>query len=704
MQWLTKRFLQLSIHRQVQAGIISVSFSVCLAVLCLLFFNTFLLVNLAYNNIMQALNFKEDQYIENCAMNIDSQVVILSELGKQNVQVLRNFINNNKRNPDFINNLVYMDIPSTGNSMCDYKGNCLNYKILIPEAAVYPRPSFQFQLKIMKHCLSLLDRMYKTRMYNFTAQPVFEEITVIDNVHNAIFFYPNFAIDTSYDIMKFKKTVTVLANIATSNYSPQMISSNMISDPFNLNKTMLTTPFFSALIPITHYELPYNEKNLFQGLMFSYFSPMYKDIGERYNYAQLLNITNVVDIVLGNWRVSTLDYYTQQETIKFKGLSVMSLRNDNSLAINSITCNMFRQLYNFQNNATIPEVPMPKITDCFRYANGNNTFLNTFSITNSTDHLYHERRAKISLINNYLDETSDDDGYMFKIFRYYFPYNTTKISIKSNFYFNINYYAYFFQDQSQMKNKQSFVFYKTTSLVIMTMFYSWTLWYIILVVIGIILVRTTYKISSPINSLIHYVTCSFGESQSAGGPTADKKLTIDNIEFKDDSDINELFQICRSLIKGGFSEEVVLSSGNSNVNAYNNISFVKTNNLIIQEDIIESKTEDANNLFRYKMTDDEQGKLLEEEKKLQTRMPSASISERKRNKKSTLLRKTLVKNNSVLLNEGKEVQIGSNDVDNYFNNNVQSMFSDEFKNENNFLNQSFRKVTNNCLNLKLIKL
>jgi hypothetical protein len=705
MKWLTNRFLKLSIHRQVQVGIIGVSLSVCLSVLCLLFFNTFLLINLAYTDIVQVLNFKEDQYIENCAMNLDSQVVILFELGKQNVQVLRNFIQNNKRNQDFVNNLANMDIPTSGNTICDYKNLCANYKILIPEALVYPQPSFQLQLKIVKSILPLLDRIYKTRFFEkkYTAQPLFEEVSIMDNVHNAIFFYPNFTLDDSYNITKFKKSIAVLTNITSTLYNPQMISSNMIADPFNLNKTMATTPFISALIPGVHYELPYNDKNLFQGLLFSTFSSLYKQAGT-YDNVKLANYTNIIDIVLGNWRVNTLDYYTQENAIKFKGLRILGTRADNSIALNSITCNMFRSLYNFQNNLTVPSAVLPMLADCFLYDKGNSTFFKVFGITNSTDYLYHERRARIPLINNYLDTGSDDQGIEYKVFRYFFPYITTKITIKSNFYFNINFMVYFLQDQSHMRYKQTFLFYKATSVIIMAMFYSWTLWYLVLLAIGIILIRTIDKISNPINSLIQYVTCSFGQEG-----TQPQKLSIDNIEFKDDSDINDLFQICRSLIKGGFSEEIVLANSDNGLNAYNNISYVKSNNLIIQEDIIESQTEDANNLFRYKQNDEEQVKLVEDKGPELKSCPTTPRSRKIKMSALKTLRKTWIKNSSILARnsqmEKKEVHMSNNEIDNFYYNNIQNLFNDEFMIEsNNYVNDVFKKVSNDGKILKIIKI
>ncbi len=71
-----------------------------------------------------------------------------------------------------------------------------------------------------------------------------------------------------------------------------------------------------------------------------------------------------------------------------------------------------------------------------------------------------------------------------------------------------------------------------------------------------------------------------------------KEKNLDNIKFEDDETINKFFNICKNLIKGGLKDEnLKVKQKHFNDDAYNNISFMKSNNLIVQEDKIIKETE-----------------------------------------------------------------------------------------------------------------
>ena len=73
---------------------------------------------------------------------------------------------------------------------------------------------------------------------------------------------------------------------------------------------------------------------------------------------------------------------------------------------------------------------------------------------------------------------------------------------------------------------------------------------------------------------------------------------IDNISYKDDKDIDDLFKICQVLIVGGFKQKEFYKRNNA-MNVYNNVAVVKTNNLMINEYEIESKKdEDYHEIFK----------------------------------------------------------------------------------------------------------
>ena len=107
------------------------------------------------------------------------------------------------------------------------------------------------------------------------------------------------------------------------------------------------------------------------------------------------------------------------------------------------------------------------------------------------------------------------------------------------------------------------------------------LWLILLLIIIIIVLKISHSISDPIDKLIQPVPMNDNSSRELN-------KYFQNISYTDDSTINELFVLCKKLIVGGFKseEDYKQKKKNNNINSYNNISLVKTNNMIINENEI----------------------------------------------------------------------------------------------------------------------
>ncbi len=107
------------------------------------------------------------------------------------------------------------------------------------------------------------------------------------------------------------------------------------------------------------------------------------------------------------------------------------------------------------------------------------------------------------------------------------------------------------------------------------------------------LFQVTRNITGPINKISEIVTSLGRESNQEEGIS---KLSDENFTYSDDKDINELFLICKKIIKGGFSDDHINTNTINNESLYyigfshNHISYVKTNNLIIDEVKIEEAT------------------------------------------------------------------------------------------------------------------
>lgn len=81
-----------------------------------------------------------------------------------------------------------------------------------------------------------------------------------------------------------------------------------------------------------------------------------------------------------------------------------------------------------------------------------------------------------------------------------------------------------------------------------------------------------------------------------------KEKNLNNIKFPDDETINQFFNICKKLIKGGLVDEnLKVKQMQYHDEAYNNISFMKSNNLIVQEEkILKETVSRSDKIFSHK--------------------------------------------------------------------------------------------------------
>ena len=166
----------------------------------------------------------------------------------------------------------------------------------------------------------------------------------------------------------------------------------------------------------------------------------------------------------------------------------------------------------------------------------------------------------------------------FKIFQGIYPLNS--INVYSSFLYNdIIFINFYFTDLFT-----NYIYMQTIRDVCYTYFFeiilisSAILWAAILLIIIIIVLKISHSISDPIDKLIQPVPMNDNSSKEIN-------KYFKNISYTDDSTINDLFILCKKLIIGGFKseEDYKQKKKNKMINSYNNISLVKTNNMIINE-------------------------------------------------------------------------------------------------------------------------
>ena len=255
---------------------------------------------------------------------------------------------------------------------------------------------------------------------------------------------------------------------------------------------------------------------------------------------------------------------------------------------------IYQNYTNITNLSLAPYQPINSIYSCFSDPTGNKSFANYY-FTNDTDMSHQppiKRRVNIPLFY----------GRRWKSFRYIQPDYYTQILQNSDFFLELNSFLYIFKNVDLFEYYSYILFIKLRASFFMVLYLNLTIWYLTIICIAVILVYVTSSLTTPINKLIKLVA-SIGKENS--DPNDESKEDMKNIKFPDDMDIDELFQICINLINGGFSDnEEKLNTFKFLSSAYNNISFVKLNNIIIDDEKIEkNSSECSKGIFQYKSLD-----------------------------------------------------------------------------------------------------
>lgn len=179
------------------------------------------------------------------------------------------------------------------------------------------------------------------------------------------------------------------------------------------------------------------------------------------------------------------------------------------------------------------------------------------------------------------DQEIDKNKNSFKIYQGIYPLNS--INMFTSFLYNnimfINFYfSELFSNYLDIKSIQDIVYTYFFQIIFISRV---VVWGILLAIIIIIVLKISHSISDPIDKLIQPVPMNDNSSRELN-------KYFQNISYTDDSTINDLFVLCKKLIIGGFKseEDYKQKKKNKMINSYNNISLVKTNNMIINEEEI----------------------------------------------------------------------------------------------------------------------
>jgi len=302
------------------------------------------------------------------------------------------------------------------------------------------------------------------------------------------------------------------------------------------------------------------------------------------NYS-LLSQNEMINSVFGYWDSNIIDDLAFSSVNTFRGIKMIftSFKEKDFNVITVSTCTYYLYLYklfNPESNFTSKSV-YNNITDCFNFPLAKET-INSYLFN---DQKYNDYIIRRKLHVPVLNDTWVNELIYFKFFKYMNPDYFTQSLLNSDFFTINKLHLYLLKTLKYMNQDKKAVFFKFTALLASIMMTNFMLWILVIVVIYINILRIINSITNPIAYLIKYLT-----SISKGKMENQVDLKIFNDGLNIDKDINDLFKICKQLIKGGYFFK------NSNLNksfdegqkiSYNNIAIIKSNNFIVDEKELE---------------------------------------------------------------------------------------------------------------------
>jgi len=608
MKWLKKNFLQLSIKGQLYSGVISVSVCVCILVFILLGVNVFILLNMSYTDILNVIDEKETQQLDSTSFYIDFKMSTETDLSKIGIQWLRNILENLNRNKDFDIQFRNTNIKSfvkeysiDPSQECNEKQNrtCLTYK----KFGTYDQTEFDSYILRLAIAFPILNKTYDIKFHGFTDQKLFNQIIIASNVYNTIFLYPFTKFNTDFNVNDFKPFMQMQAD-STQNYIfnyKNIMSNNDLyyslpnQTNISFSEKILQSPILSYYF-ISNNQPYYSDEKL--GIFT--FSPKYTSFNQEMD-KKLKESNKIVDVIIGNWQSRLIDIDLFQSIKMFRGIKAF-ITNINETKYSILTpssCNYYKKFYELQNEKNLTkDYIYDNVLDCFEFLPGR-TMLNTSFLQDPVYYnFYVKKKFYLPLINKYgsFSELVENDSIYYKIGKYFLPSNTVLKLNNSIFFTFTHLFLYIFKNEAFIKISFHFIFIKILGVFTQIVMINLLVWYIMILIIILLLFQVTGNITKPIEKLFEMVTCIGQDNR--------KNDTNDEIYELDagDKDINELMRLCINIIKGGFSDYSKQKMNDdimkNIVGVYNNISYIKTNNLLLDEDKMDSSSFfNSNSLF-----------------------------------------------------------------------------------------------------------
>ena len=638
----------MSIKKQISFGLFGMAILTCLNVFVLIFITAIILSSTLYHSIIYALEKMDNNMINIFGHYADYTGTIFMDEGKLEIQIIRFFYKNLDEIAQGINFQNYFneftsfvqlnnffikntEINESLYTKCKRTSNC--YYLQIFNSGTFSL----VEQTIFTLMIPLLTISMKVKPYDKYAGYLFDEIYFALKEKN---LYLSFPFDEnkltnsdykSYSDIAFSNLTTTL----TTKYQKEIFyinnKLNTISesdcnyDNYVLYNPAIITNFIGNEPLLTPF---YKIENSFPEI--GSFSFLKSD----FQCGKTTSFNYLIDYIGGKW---------ERNVINRLSLSLTN-RVSNTESLLSMSWEVCSTLYrlgifysdeyngNKSHLTTEIETGNAKFSDCFFNKKAQEFVLKTFKHDITS---FNQPKFQMTFAS-YNYSMDINQKIVIKLFKYLSPNNYVRSLSNSTFFCNFSYFFFFFKIQNKILIDENDIYFHFINAVFIILVYSLTVWIVIFIILWIRINSVAKNISYPIQRLIQSISNSDDTNTSTplASTAFNNRLSLEEISYKDDKDIDDLFKVCQKLIVGGFQRQEPIKYNNT-LHIYNSIAVVKTNNFMINEDLLKSpKDIEENEIFKDQEVEIKNEKKFQKEvyQKFQTESLNQEIQEFIKNK------------------------------------------------------------------------
>jgi len=605
-------FLKLNTYEQIQMGIITVSLCILMICVFLLSIISLILINTTYLEIKGILEFKENDQINAVSIFVDSQISITSEIGKLYEYSTRSYLENNLKYPEFLNNF---NNPELYKNYISSPEDQDQNKLLKEKCFIDPKSEQNYQKKrnIFSSLVPIFEYSLIHKYYRLN-QTMFKSINYFDNKNKCLIYYldPKLQYRPEYDLTKFNKFLSSSIYLINEGMNNYIINYNIGNKKQSIVENFRTNPLILGYMPENqYYKKQENTINLYiSSINFYNFTD-----NAIFSNTSLFTLDNVENVINYDYQENLIENIEINLMNFFSGFTMLVNQN----YLNGIeTCKILQQKY-FNFEKILNETLINQSRNYLGAKNDSSCFFTKPEIPKfeeSKDVTYYStyvdnfknkdfrRFVKIPIANDKTNRNITPYEVFFKILKFQIPDITTRLLLNSFFSTWMKPSIILLKSYKIMENYFHKV-YKSFTMEILRIF---SLNIIISILTSILIIIITFKVSKSIGNPIKKlketvidIQNNINNEKTEDAKDKEKFQDLNSIKYEDDYTINKFLEICKKLIKGGFTQQENFNEDKRQIdNAYNNISYMKMNNLIVQEEkIMEETNKKVHTIFSY---------------------------------------------------------------------------------------------------------